>query len=246
MVCKFTDYCCKFAVVKKNFVMSISENIKHYTSLMPSSTKLIAVSKTKPVEDLLQAYQAGQRLFGENKALEMKDKHVVLPKDIDWHFIGHLQTNKVKYIVPFVRMIHSIDSIKLLNEVNKEAKKCNRVVDCLLQVDIAHEETKFGMDESELRQVLSSEQFANFENVRICGLMGIGSITDEMEQTRKEFHHLKEVFDQIKEEFFANQDSFSEISMGMSNDYEIAISEGSTMVRIGSSIFGLRDYTTKN
>lgn len=226
--------------------MSIAENIKHYQSQMPAQTRLIAVSKTKPVEDLLQAYEAGQRLFGENKALEMRDKHDVLPKDILWHFIGHLQTNKVKYIVPFVSMIHSVDSLKLLCEIDKEAKKCDRVVDCLLQVDIAHEETKFGMDDEQIEQLLCSERFGELENVRICGLMGIGSITDDMSQTQKEFHHLKELFERIKERFFQNEDSFKELSMGMSHDYETAISEGSTLVRIGSSIFGLRDYGSKN
>ena len=158
--------------------MSIAENIKRYQSSLPSGVKLIAVSKTKPVEDLQQAYEAGQRLFGENKALEMRDKHEVLPKDIHWHFIGHLQTNKVKYIVPFVSMIHSVDSLKVLKEINKEAIKCNRVVDCLLQVDIAHEETKFGMSEEELEELLEGKELATLTNVRLCGLMGIGSITD--------------------------------------------------------------------
>lgn len=226
--------------------MSIAENIKHYQSQMPAQTELIAVSKTKPIEDLQQAYDAGQRLFGENKALEMRDKCEALPKDILWHFIGHLQTNKVKYIVPFVAMIHSVDSLKLLCEINKEAKKCDRVVDCLLQVDIAHEETKFGMDDEQIEQLLISETFKELENVRICGLMGIGSITEDMNQTQKEFHHLQELFERIKERFFQNKDSFKHLSMGMSHDYEVAISEGSTLVRIGSSIFGLRDYSSKN
>ncbi len=213
---------------------------------MPPQTQLIAVSKTKPIEDLRQAYEAGQRLFGENKALEMRDKHEALPKDILWHFIGHLQTNKVKYIVPFVAMIHSVDSLKVLKEINKEAVKCGRVVDCLLQLDIAHEDTKFGLDSQEIDALLSSQEFADMSNVRICGLMGIGSITDDKEQTRKEFAFLAQRFRQIKERFFANSESFCELSMGMSEDYQIAISEGSTMVRIGSSIFGLRDYAAKN
>ncbi len=226
--------------------MSIGENIKHYNSLMPPQTRLIAVSKTKPIEDLQQAYDAGQRLFGENKALEMRDKHAALPKDILWHFIGHLQTNKVKYIVPFVAMIHSVDSLKVLKEINKEAVKCGRVVDCLLQADIAHEETKFGMEKEEIESLLSSDEFAQMENVRICGLMGIGSITEDENQTKKEFSQLAVLFSQIKERFFPNKESFCELSMGMSHDYEIAISQGSTMVRIGSSIFGLRDYGAKN
>lgn len=226
--------------------MSIAENIKHYQSSLPSNVKLIAVSKTKPVEDLQQAYDAGQRLFGENKALEMRDKHEVLPKDIHWHFIGHLQTNKVKYIVPFVSMIHSVDSLKVLKEINKEAIKCGRVVDCLLQIDIAHEETKFGMSEEELAELLEGKELAALANVRLCGLMGIGSITDSEDKTREEFHHLKEVFDSVKERFFADKDWFCELSMGMSHDYALAIEQGSTMVRIGSSIFGLRDYSSKN
>ena len=226
--------------------MSIAENIKRYQSSLPSGVKLIAVSKTKPVEDLQQAYEAGQRLFGENKALEMRDKHEVLPKDIHWHFIGHLQTNKVKYIVPFVSMIHSVDSLKVLKEINKEAIKCNRVVDCLLQVDIAHEETKFGMSEEELEELLEGKELATLTNVRLCGLMGIGSITDREEKTREEFHHLKEVFDSVKERFFADKDWFCELSMGMSHDYNLSVEQGSIMVRIGSSIFGLRDYSSKN
>jgi pyridoxal phosphate enzyme (YggS family) len=225
--------------------MSIKDNIISYNNKINGNARLIAVSKTKPIEDLQQAYEAGQRLFGENKALEMRDKHEVLPKDIKWHFIGHLQTNKVKYIAPFVELIHSVDSLNLLTCINKEAIKNNRVIDCLLQIDIAHEQTKFGLEESEADALLSSEEFAKLENVRICGVMGIGSITDDKNKTKEEFHNLKEYFSKAKEKFFKSKTYFSEISMGMSEDFEIALEEGATLVRIGSSIFGARDYTSK-
>lgn len=226
--------------------MSIKDNIISYNNKINGNARLIAVSKTKPVEDLQQAYEAGQRLFGENKALEMRDKHEVLPKDIRWHFIGHLQTNKVKYIAPFVELIHSVDSLHLLQQINKEAIKNNRVIDCLLQIDIAHEETKFGLEEAEADELLSSEEFAKLENVRICGLMGIGSITDDKNKTKKEFNNLKEYFLKAKEKFFKSKTYFCELSMGMSEDFEIALQEGATLVRIGSSIFGARDYASKN
>ncbi len=226
--------------------MSIKDNIISYNNKINGNARLIAVSKTKPVEDLQQAYEAGQRLFGENKALEMRDKHEILPKDIKWHFIGHLQTNKVKYIAPFVELIHSVDSLNLLTYINKEAIKNNRIIDCLLQIDIAHEETKFGLEESEADALLSSEEFAKLENVRICGVMGIGSITDDKNKTKEEFHNLKEYFLKVKEKFFKSKTYFSEISMGMSEDFEIALEEGATLVRIGSSIFGARDYASKN
>lgn len=226
--------------------MSIKDNIISYNNKINGNARLIAVSKTKPIEDLQEAYEAGQRLFGENKALEMRDKHEVLPKDIRWHFIGHLQTNKVKYIAPFVELIHSVDSLHLLQQINKEAIKNNRVIDCLLQIDIAHEETKFGLEEAEADELLSSEEFAKLENVRICGLMGIGSITDDKNKTKKEFNNLKEYFLKAKEKFFKSKTYFCELSMGMSEDFEIALEEGSTLVRIGSSIFGARDYASKN
>lgn len=225
--------------------MSIKDNIVNYNNKINGNARLIAVSKTKPVEDLQEAYEAGQRLFGENKALEMRDKHEVLPKDIKWHFIGHLQTNKVKYIAPFVELIHSVDSLHLLQQINKEAIKNNRVIDCLLQIDIAHEETKFGLEETEADELLSSKEFTELENIRICGVMGIGSITDDKNKTRKEFNNLRKYFDKTKKKFFNSSDYFSEISMGMSEDFEIALEEGSTLVRIGSSIFGARDYTSK-
>lgn len=226
--------------------MSIKDNIISYNNKINGNARLIAVSKTKPIEDLQEAYEAGQRLFGENKALEMRDKHEVLPKDIRWHFIGHLQTNKVKYIAPFVELIHSVDSLHLLQQINKEAIKNNRVIDCLLQIDIAHEETKFGLEEAEADELLSSEEFAKLENVRICGLMGIGSITDDKNKTKKEFNNLKEYFLKAKEKFFKSKTYFCELSMGMSEDFEIALQEGATLVRIGSSIFGARDYASKN
>ena len=226
--------------------MSIKDNIISYNNKIKGNARLIAVSKTKPVEDLQQAYEAGQRLFGENKALEMRDKYEVLPKDIKWHFIGHLQTNKVKYIAPFVELIHSVDSLHLLQQINKEAIKNNRIIDCLLQIDIAHEETKFGLEEAEADELLSSEEFAQLKNVRICGLMGIGSITDDKNKTKKEFNNLKKYFDETKNNFFNSKSYFCELSMGMSEDFEIALEEGSTLVRIGSSIFGARDYASKN
>ncbi|MDO5760558.1 MAG: YggS family pyridoxal phosphate-dependent enzyme [Bacteroidota bacterium] len=223
--------------------MSIKDNLLRIKQSIPNNVTLIAVSKTKPQEDIMQAYNAGQRVFGENKAQEMKEKYANLPKDIQWHMIGHLQENKVKYIVPFVSMIHSVDSLKILLAVNKRALLCNRVVDCLFEMDISHEESKFGLSMQELRAILLSEEYKEMKNIRICGLMGIGSITDLREQTKKEFYELKEMFLEVKREFFANAPYFSQISMGMSSDYDLAIQEGSTMVRIGSDIFGARDYT---
>ena len=203
---------------------------------------MVAVSKTKPVSDLQEAYDAGQRAFGENYPQEMRDKHEVLPNDIQWHFIGHLQTNKIKYIIPFVTLIHSIDSANLLEAVNKEAKKHERVVDCLLQFHIAMEETKFGLDMEEARQLLSSEAFKQMQNVRICGVMGMATFTDDEAEVRKEFKHLKEIFETLKKEHFVDQPQFKEISMGMSDDYPIAVEEGATLVRVGSKIFGARNY----
>ncbi|HBN05172.1 MAG TPA: YggS family pyridoxal phosphate-dependent enzyme [Bacteroidales bacterium] len=222
--------------------MSIAENLKKIEQEIPNNVKIIAVSKTHPKEMIQEVYDFGHRVFGENKAQEMTDKYEALPKDIEWHMIGHLQTNKVKYIAPFVSMIHSVDSMKLLKEIDKEAIKNNRVIDCLLQIDIANEETKFGMLEKEAIELLSSDDFAQLKNIRICGVMGIGSITDDRNKTRSEFKNLKTTFSTLKEKFFKNEDYFSQISMGMSSDYDIAIEEGSTIVRIGSSIFGQRDY----
>ena len=220
----------------------IQENLNIVRATVPSNVTLIAVSKTKPVSDLQEAYDAGQRIFGENKALEMRDKHQVLPDDIQWHFIGHLQTNKIKYIAPFVTLIHAIDSLSLLEAVNKEAVKNNRVIDCLLQFHIAQEETKFGLDIEEAKALLESDSFKDLKNINICGVMGMATFTDDVVQVRNEFKNLKGIFDTLKESYFGDKDSFKEISMGMSDDYPIAIEEGTTMVRVGSKIFGARNY----
>ena len=220
----------------------IQENLNIVRATVPSNVTLIAVSKTKPVSDLQEAYDAGQRIFGENKALEMRDKHQVLPDDIQWHFIGHLQTNKIKYIAPFVTLIHAIDSLSLLEAVNKEAVKNNRVIDCLLQFHIAQEDTKFGLDMEEAKALLESDSFKDLKNVNIVGVMGMATFTDDSAQVRNEFKNLKNIFDTLKENYFADKDSFKEISMGMSDDYPIAIEEGATMVRVGSKIFGARNY----
>ena len=221
----------------------VKENLEKVLKTIPSNVLLVAVSKTKPVEDIQEAYDAGQRVFGENHALEMRDKHEVLPKDIEWHFIGHLQTNKIKYIIQYVRLIHSIDTFNLLQAVNKEAVKHDRVVDCLLQFHIAEEETKFGLSMEEAEEILNSDIFKAMKNVRICGVMGMATNTDDMVQVRKEFKHLKDIFDTLKAKYFTDSEWFKEISMGMSHDYPIAIEEGSTMVRVGSKIFGERFYS---
>lgn len=222
--------------------MTIAEQIKNITSSLPATTRLIAVSKTKPVEDIQEAYDAGQRVFGENKALEMRDKHEALPKDIEWHFIGHLQTNKIKYIIPYVSLIHSIDSLNLLKEVNKEATKKDRRVDCLLQFHIAQEETKFGLSYDEAVQLLTSAEYKQMENIRIVGVMGMATFTDNNNQVSAEFATLRDIFDRLKKEYFSTEESFCELSMGMSDDYPLAIEQGSTLVRVGSAIFGKRNY----
>ncbi|MBR4300870.1 MAG: YggS family pyridoxal phosphate-dependent enzyme [Bacteroidales bacterium] len=221
---------------------AIANEITKIKSSLPATTRLIAVSKTKPVEDLQQAYDAGQRVFGENKALEMRDKHEVLPNDIQWHFIGHLQTNKIKYIISYVSLIHSIDSCNLLNEVNIAAAKKDRVVDCLLQFHIADEDTKYGLSFDEAQVLLNSPEYKAMNNIRIVGVMGMATFTDNKDQIRQEFRNLKSIFDRLKEQYFADNDSFKEISMGMSDDYPIAIEEGSTLIRVGSAIFGKRNY----
>lgn len=222
--------------------MTIAEQIKNITSSLPTTTRLIAVSKTKPSEDIQEAYNAGQRVFGENKALEMRDKHEALPKDIEWHFIGHLQTNKIKYIIPYVSLIHSIDSLNLLKEVNKEAAKKERRVDCLLQFHIAQEDTKFGLSYDEAVQLLSSEEYKQMENIRIVGVMGMATFTDNSDQVSAEFGSLRTIFDRLKKEYFSSVESFCELSMGMSDDYPLAIEQGSTLIRVGSAIFGKRNY----
>lgn len=218
----------------------IGANIQKINDEISTRAKLIAVSKTKPVETVLKAYEAGQRIFGENKVQEMLGKQMALPKDIEWHLIGHLQSNKVKYIAPFVAMIHSVDSFKLLEIINKEAKKNNRIIKCLLQIFIAHEETKFGMDREEVFELLNNPEFKALDSIEICGLMGMASNTDNSDQIRNEFKGLKQLFTELKTTFFLNQKSFCEISMGMSSDYKIALEEGSTLVRVGSLIFGER------
>lgn len=208
--------------------------------LSAQNVALVAVSKTHPPERILEIYHQGQRIFGENRAQEMLEKQATLPADIEWHLIGHLQTNKVKLIAPFVRMIHSVDSLRLLEEIDKQAAKAGRTIDCLLQFHIAQEETKFGLDEAEARALLSSEVFRRMKNVRICGVMGMATFTDDETQVRREFRHLKTIFEKLKQEFFSENPHFREISMGMSGDWRIAVEEGSTMVRVGSLIFGER------
>jgi len=220
--------------------MSIKENLEQIKAELPTHVKLVAVSKTKPVEVLKEAYDAGQRVFGENKAQEMAAKHEALPKDIEWHFIGHMQTNKVKYIAPFVSLIHSVDSEKVLHEINKQAAKNNRVINCLLQFHIAEESTKFGLNMEEASILVKSKE--NYKNIRFAGVMGMATFTDNKEQIRREFNQLYLFFQTLKKEFFPHDELFKEISMGMSGDYKIAIDEGSTMVRIGTSIFGKREY----
>lgn len=216
--------------------MSIANNITSLKKSLPPQVTLVAVSKTKSVADILQAYNAGQRIFGENKIQEMAEKFEQLPKDIDWHMIGHVQTNKVKYMAPFVKLIHGVDSYKLLEEINKQALKHDRIIDCLLQMHIATEDTKFGLHESELENLLHSDAGTNLKNVKVKGLMGMASFTDNQLQIKNEFDYLKSVFDKYK----SHNPDFSILSMGMSADYEQAILCGSTMVRIGSSIFGTR------
>lgn len=219
--------------------MSIQQNLLDIKSTLPEHVTLVAVSKTKPVSDLMEAYNAGQRIFGENKIQEMVDKWEQMPKDIEWHMIGHVQTNKVKYMAPFVSLIHGVDSIKLLEEINKQASKNNKVIDCLLQMHIAEEESKFGLDEEELSALLASSTFKELKNIRIVGLMGMATFTDNQNQIKKEFTHLKSIFDGLQSLQTANCE-LRTISMGMSGDYQLAIACGSTMVRIGSSIFGGR------
>ncbi|HJS00688.1 MAG TPA: YggS family pyridoxal phosphate-dependent enzyme [Flavobacterium sp.] len=220
--------------------MSIANNLNKIKNTLPEHVTLVAVSKTKPISDLMEAYNAGQRIFGENKIQEMTDKYEEMPKDIQWHMIGHVQTNKVKYMAPYVSLIHGVDSFKLLKEINKQAAKNNRIINCLLQIHIAEEETKFGLDEAELDEMLKQIQHdkETFRNIKIAGLMGMATFTENQNQIKKEFLRLKSIFDKLNTEHF----KLNTLSMGMSGDYELAISCGSTMVRIGSSIFGNRNY----
>lgn len=218
--------------------MSIKTNLLKIKSQIPSTVTLVAVSKTKPVADLIEAYEAGQRIFGENKIQEMTEKWETMPKDIQWQMIGHVQTNKVKFMAEYVNLIHGVDSLKLLEEINKQAKKHNRIIDCLLQMHIAEEETKFGLNEQELNEILNSETFKNLQNIQIVGLMGMATFTDNQSQIKKEFQNLKRIFNTTRSKDALQ--CISTLSMGMSGDYQLAIECGSTMVRIGSSIFGGR------
>ena len=223
--------------------MDIAKNLQQVRAELPQGVRLVAVSKFHPAEAILEAYRAGQRLFGESKAQELQAKHEALPRDIEWHFIGHLQTNKVKYIVPYVALIHSIDSPHLLAEVDRQAAKAGRAtVDCLLQVHIAAEETKFGFTPDECRQYLASGEWKPLEHIRLCGLMGMATNTDDMQQVQKEFQGLARLFREVRDEWFAASPWFKDLSMGMSHDYHEAIAAGSTLVRVGSHIFGERNY----
>ena len=220
--------------------MSIANNLVNIKSKLPNQVTLVAVSKTKPVADLMEAYNAGQRIFGENKIQEMTEKWEQMPKDIQWHMIGHVQTNKVKYMAAYVTLIHGIDSLKLLEEINKQALKQHRIIDCLLQIYIAEEESKFGLDEQELIEILNSEEFQQLKNIKIVGLMGMATFTENQNQIKKEFQNLKRIFDKLQNQPTTYNLIPTTLSMGMSGDYQLAVECGSTMVRIGSSIFGKR------
>lgn len=222
--------------------MDIAGNIETIKKKLPKGLKLVAVSKTRPNTDILEAYHAGHKIFGENKVQELVQKYEQLPKDIEWHFIGHPQTNKVKFIAPFVKLIHGVDSLKLLKVIDVEAAKNKRQIFCLLQFHIADEDTKFGLTLSEAREILESEEFKSLKNVVVAGVMGMATYTDNIQQISDEFRTLKTIFKSLKNEYFAGSKTFTEISMGMSDDYQVAIEEGSTMIRIGSKIFGDRNY----
>lgn len=223
--------------------MIIEENLKVLKQKMQGyPCRLVAISKTKTDEEIMEAYRAGQRIFGENKVQELTDKYERLPKDIEWHMVGHLQTNKVKYIAPFVALIHSVDSWKLLKEINKQALKFNRQISCLLQVHIAEEETKYGLSREELLSLLARESLIDLKNVRISGLMGMATFTDDEKKVRSEFRHLKSIFDEIAEKIRQPHIEMKELSMGMTSDFQIAMEEGSSLVRIGTAIFGERNY----
>lgn len=222
--------------------MNIKNNINKIRQQIPSTCRLIAVSKTHPTEKIQEAYDAGQRIFGENKVQELVPKYEALPKDIEWHMIGHMQSNKVKYIASFIHLIHSVDSISLLQEINKQALKANRIISCLLQIHIAEEETKFGFSDKEIADLLNAELLVKLNNVRIVGLMGMATFTENTAQIRKEFRGLKQLFEKLKSSQLPANVIMQELSMGMSSDYQIAIEEGSSMVRVGSAIFGERIY----
>lgn len=222
--------------------MSIAENLQNILAELPDGVRLVAVSKFHPNEAIEEAYNAGQRIFGESKVQEMTSKYESLPKDIEWHFIGHLQKNKIKYMAPYVAMIHAVDSFDLLKEINKHAAKCNRDIPCLLQIHIAQEETKFGFTPEECTDMLQQEAWQELHNIRICGLMGMASNTDDTQQINHEFTVLANLFNTVKQQWFAENPDFKELSMGMSHDYHEAIGHGSTLIRVGSKIFGNRNY----
>jgi len=222
--------------------MSIKSNLLDVLSELPERVRLVAVSKFNPKESIMEAYDAGQRIFGESKVQEMTDKYEALPKDIEWHFIGHLQTNKIKYIVPYVSMIHGVDSYKLLCEINKQAEKAGRIIPCLLQIHIAQEETKFGFSFDECKDMLANEEWKKLTHISIQGLMGMATYTDSTKQIEAEFCSLSSFFTEVKQSYFYQKPDFKEISMGMSHDYPMAIAAGSTLVRVGSKIFGERIY----
>lgn len=222
-------------------MIDIAANIKSLKEQIPESVKIVAVSKTKSSDDVLKAYNTGHRAFGENRVQELLQKRDLLPSDIEWHLIGHLQTNKVKYVVPFVSMIQSVDSFKLLKIINIQASAVDRIINCLFQIHIAEESSKYGFSMNEIREILGSGDFKELKSVRICGVMGMATFTDDFKKIRKEFRYLAACFDELRKEYFVNDQSFKEMSMGMSGDYDVAIEEGSTMVRIGSLIFGERN-----
>ena len=221
--------------------MSIQHNLEHIKKQIPEQVALVAVSKTKPISDILEAYSCGQRIFGENKIQEMVEKQKQLPNDIEWHAIGHIQRNKVKYMAEFVSLIHAVDSLKLLREINKQALRCNRTIDCLLQLKIANEDSKFGMSKQEISELIESKELDELKNIRIAGLMGMATFTNDAQQIKDEFATLKQTFDHLKHIELSNV-KLHILSMGMSGDYKIAIDSGSTMIRVGSSIFGARNY----
>ena len=218
--------------------MNISENIKKIKEEIPSEVTLVAVSKTKPNEDILEAYETGQRIFGENKIQEMTEKWEELPKDIEWHMLGHVQRNKVKFMAPYVSLVHAVDSLKLLKEIEKRAAENDRKIDCLLQIKIAEEDSKYGIDVAQAKEILQSQEYSEMSHVKVVGLMGMATLTENENKIREEFSYLKSIFDDLKQE----QNSFKILSMGMSGDYKIAVDCGSNMIRVGSSIFGERNY----
>lgn len=222
--------------------MSIKNNLLEVKAEIPQGVELVAISKYHPVEALQEAYDAGQRIFGESHVQELVGKEAVLPKDIIWHFIGHLQTNKVKYIAPFISLIHAVDTMKLLKEIDKQAEKAGRKINCLLQMHIAQEETKFGFAPDELKEMLAAGEWRQYEHVQIAGLMCMATNTDDQNQIQQEFHYARTIYDDVKKAYFSDDEQFKELSMGMSSDYTIAIDEGCTMVRVGSKIFGNRVY----